>query len=372
MNNNTNDKLLQDIKSNGKERNWKGCKIKSTLLAESYNRLRMSNRSERVSVCATKITFLECPVSDLHPKKVKRANFCMDRLCSMCNSRRSLMLHKQILSVLHEASKRQKLRFLFLTLTIKNPGSDELDGTLKVLFEGFHRFFKYKQVDNAVVGWVRTLEVNYDNDKVITKDMWHGNPKKHIKSRAAYYKKHGLSIGDSNPNYNHYHPHFHVLMAVDYTYFDGSSKNYSYIKQEKWAELWQKALQIDYIPDVSIEIVKPKREGQTVEAATAETAKYTVKDGDYIFKHENDTDRVVGILATALKGRRLIGYGKLFYKIKKELKLVDVEAKKAALKDDTEEVECKCTICQSTLIEALYDWNMGIKNYVKVIEDKEV
>ena len=74
-------------------------------------------------------------------------------------------------------------------------------------------------------------------------------------------------------------------MGVSPKYFKGKD----YIKQEQWIALWKKAMKLDYDPSVNIKRARPKKEGQTVEADAFETAKYTVKDADFIVEDlDND------------------------------------------------------------------------------------
>jgi plasmid rolling circle replication initiator protein Rep len=240
------------------------------------------------------------------------------------------MLQGQIMQILHSAVKEKKMKFIFLTLTVESPTKENLSKAIDDMFEGFNRLFKYKKVDNVVAGWVRVLEITRNNKK---------------------YSK----------NYDTYHPHFHVLIGVKPSYFRGQE----YISQNLWTELWQKALKVDYKPIVNVQLVKPKREGQTVEAAVAETATYTVKETDYIHKSTKETDSVISVLAEALKNRRLIGYGKLFKDVKSKLKLKDIESENADLIGENKK-ECNCPLCGSTLQETIYKWNMGYQNYVSI------
>ena len=71
------------------------------------------------------------------------------------------------------------------------------------------------------------------------------------------------------------HPHFHVMVMVKPSYF-----SHGYIKQEEWAEQWKSVMRLDYMPVVDVRAVKPKKEGQTIEAAVVETLKYATKVQD--------------------------------------------------------------------------------------------
>jgi plasmid rolling circle replication initiator protein Rep len=121
---------------------------------------------------------------------------------------------------------------------------------------------------------------------------------------------------------------------------------------------------LDYKPIVDIRTVKQRSEGQTPVEAAMELGKYAAKDTDYI--HESDTkltDKVTSVLATALKNRRLIGWGKLFRKLHRELNLQDVEGDSADLVGKDEKT-CVCPICESNLREYLYKWHLGLRTYI--------
>ncbi len=55
--------------------------------------------------------------------------------------------------------KRQKVRWLFLTLTVKNTDSESLSETISDMFKGFNRLSKYKAFKTSIKGFFRALEV---------------------------------------------------------------------------------------------------------------------------------------------------------------------------------------------------------------------
>ncbi|WP_349393575.1 protein rep, partial [Clostridium perfringens] len=81
-----------------------------------------------------------------------------------------------------------------------------------------------------VKGYIRKLEVTYQKEKYITKELW--------TRKKDYYKKRGLSIGDLEPNYDTYNPHFHIVITVNKSYFTNKTSKI-YISRERWLELWQ-------------------------------------------------------------------------------------------------------------------------------------
>lgn len=335
---NQQENVLKDVNQFGSVRDWSGKKKQSLKLSASYGRLGWKKESEywikravKVTYCGSVLTFKEC--AEHSYRKLVQAQFCKDRLCPMCNWRRSRALAKQVIDILHEANNHKKMQFLFLTLTIKNCHGDDLIKTIKFMFLGFNKLFKYKSIDNITIGYVRALEIT------------------------------------RNKRTGEYHPHFHVLIGVSPKYFKGKD----YIKQEQWIALWKKAMKLDYDPSVNIKKVRPKKEGQTVEAAAYETAKYTVKDADFIVEDKSgdvdtkSTDEAVHYLAEALHGKRLIAFGKLFKEVRKDLKLQDIEGDEANLIGADEE-ECKCPICQSDLKKIMYEWNVGLNEYTAIKE----
>lgn len=300
---------------------WRPKKMNNVKVSESFIRLRMYGRAERLRNCSTWLKFAECPEDGF--KRLVDARFCRDRLCPLCNWRRSRKLYSQILQILHKAGERRKLRYLFLTLTVRNVSGDDLPQTLDVMFKGVNQLFKYKAVDKNLVGWIRNLEITYN----ATEDT--------------------------------YHPHFHILLGVQPSYFHSGE----YISQAIWTQLWRKAAVLDYTPVVNIKAVKPKQTDKpplnartAMESAVLETAKYSVKDSDYLRATDAETDAVVAVFAGAVRSRRMVGFGKMFKIIRKELKQDDVESDKVDLLDN-QHSGCGCPVCQSTLVEKLIKWN---------------
>jgi plasmid rolling circle replication initiator protein Rep len=316
--------FLQDKSSTGRERPWRLHKQQSLVLADSYNRLGNEKRYISVSECGAYLCYEEC--SQGHERKLKMAHFCKVRLCPMCAWRRSLVLFKQLSDILHEVQSRDSYRFLLLTISAKTVRSYELNDELKRYFDSWKRFANLRTFKGSVAGWFRALEITHD----VSKDT--------------------------------YHPHFHVLLAVKPGYFSGGR----YIKQKQWCDMWQQSMRLDYEPIVDIRVVKPRKEGQTVEGSVLEVAKYTVKSGDYIKEHDKrGMDRAVKILDESLFNRRLVAYGGIFKNIRKELKHQDIE-KADLVNIDEESKSCKCNVCNSDLMEVVYKWHIGYRNYVKV------
>ncbi len=212
--------------------------------------------------------------------------------------------------------------------------------------------FERKQVKQSVKGYFRALEITHDTNKYITRDMYYGDKNKHLKSRSKYYKGLGLKVGDLNPNFNKYHPHYHCILVVNKSYFTDVK---FYLSQKKWTSLWQESLNCDYVPIVD---VRKFKNNNTKEIS--EVSKYTVKDNDYI-THDNDlTDETILTLDLALKNRRLVGFSGIFKEIHKELNLKDLNND-----DDLIHIDDDDEMREDLEYELItYKWNVGYSNYI--------
>lgn len=252
-------------------------KLASLQLSQVYAELGLYQRSARVAECGSWLEYyVEPDKAVLH-----KANFCKDRLCPMCNWRRSLKIFGQVSRVM-DVLEKQNYSFLFLTLTVKNCHAFELPDTVQALFDGWRNLYRDKVFKKAVAGSFRSLEVTLN-------------------------QRTGL-----------YHPHFHVVLAVTESYW-----HRGYISQAAWADLWRSCCKLDYVPVVDIRKIKSDSRG--LSGAVAEVAKYAVKSADYL---RGDFLAQMGFVETflrALSARRLAGFTGCFASVRKQLCLDDVE-----------------------------------------------
>jgi plasmid rolling circle replication initiator protein Rep len=319
---NIKDKILKDVNASGKDNNWKERK-KSTLdLADSYKRIG-SNKYYRVLDCST---FLEFRLAVDNSLKLSNANFCKVRLCPMCSWRRSLKIFGQVSRVMDHVEENYNYKYIFLTLTVKNCYGEDLRDTLDLMTKAFNTMTRRKAFKQAVNGYFRSLEITYNKEN------------------------------------DTYHPHFHMILAVDNSYFTQSR---IYLSQNDWTELWKSCLKVDYTPVVDVRRIK-KDDNKGFGKAVAETAKYTVKAEDFLIRddkgniQENLTDEVVETLDYALHRKRLTSFGFVFKEIHKKLNLDDTEDGDLTNTDNEDLRE------DLTNIILRYQWNIGIKNYVLV------
>jgi len=335
-----------------KENNWKEKKRRNILLSESYKRLGKLKKSEKVSNCGEYLVFNTCKNGH---KKLKKAYFCKDRLCPICSWRKSRMMVSQLHQILNVSfEEKPNMRYLFLTLTVKNCNENELSETIDFMMKGFERLIKYKKVKQNLLGFFRALEITRP---VIIDD---------------------LSTGKCRMD--EYHPHFHVLLGINPKYFKLPN---NYITTKEWYQMWQKACQFDYQPNIDIRTVKPRKQQEManlddlehkkieLQGAILETAKYSVKSSDYIIEkgkteeiNNRFTDEGVNILSNALARRRMLGFGGIFRDIKKKLKLQDLESKNADLVGADETGDCLCPICQNKMFEEIYSWHFGFNSEI--------
>lgn len=273
-------------------------KIQNLTLSNCYIRLKKLSRAHRVADCGTFLEFVR--VNENEKFKLQRANFCRDRLCPLCAWRRTYKIFGQVSKIMDIIA--DKFAFLFLTLTVPNCTADKLPSTITRLTNAFHKLVNYKSIKRAVKGYFRALEVTHNTN---------------VRSNS----------------YDTYHPHFHIILAVPFDYFN--IHNNLYINHEKWLDLWRRAYGDPTITQVDIRRckVKEKPDGEQaayelkkLSSAVAECAKYSVKSTDYLIAENNKmTDAAVTAFLDGLGGRRLCGFGGIFEKVRRELQLDDAE-----------------------------------------------
>lgn len=195
---------------------------------------------------------------ELDKKKLKTANFCKNRFCPMCNWRKSKKDALKVSILMQYIKEELDLEFVFLTLTAPNVKGEELEKEIREYTKAFTNLTKRKEFIKINKGFVRKLEVTY------------------------------------NEKNNTYHPHLHIIMAVNKSYF--SSRDY--ISKKKLLELWKECKKDNTITQVDI-----KKIDTTDRKAILEIAKYSAKDSDYLKSQE-----VFDVFYKALKGKRLLTY----------------------------------------------------------------
>jgi plasmid rolling circle replication initiator protein Rep len=230
--------------------------------------------------------FMDCGkflTIDPESGNIMKANFCKQRLCPVCNYIKSCVnWHKIKNCVEWIKSNEEDPKFIFMTLTVRNCTAENLTAAIDQIVQGFRRLTNRRTWKNAVTGAIRGLEITYNKEK------------------------------------DTYHPHIHILTAVQSDYFIEKSGKYITIAQLR--EWWTESARLDYFVQVDIEAIN-----QT-DNAIAEVAKYAIKMSDIL---KADTcDQLVSATQTIYRcthGRRLIATLGNFKTAMRELNLSDMD-----------------------------------------------
>jgi plasmid rolling circle replication initiator protein Rep len=323
---------LNDFKQNGKKRPWDKNKSYSMAVAKAYEYIPgLEHYGERIASCGTWLKMMGCPEVK-HGNSLKKASFCYCRGCIMCQWRKSLVVKKQLLELVKEHREEYPSDIpLLLTTTVLNEIAERLDLTIDQMNAAWRRLMQLKVVRSVTHSWFRSMEITYNEER------------------------------------DDYHPHFHALLMVPKNYF--YKKRGMYIPRDEWLKLWRQSMRDDRITQVDIRSLQCGTDAE-LEMSIGEVAKYMTKPNSYIFENEfgkKEADpKVIETLHHTTKGRRLIGFGGYFNKIRKAKKMIDIE--KADLVDvDGEglEAKCHCKICQKEMIEKIYHWYGSADRYLR-------
>ena len=266
-----------------------------------------SDKARKIRECATMLGFTNIE----NIAHVVKANFCRERICSVCAWRRQTKFVSQMRPVLSYLSERN-YEFLFATLTVRNISYNELDETISHMLSSYDRLLHNKKIMRSWCGKVRSLELTYNSE---TKT---------------------------------FHPHIHILVAVKPSYF---STPEDFISQEELCNRWRQSLGVSYVPICDIRKVTDKERG------TVETLKYA-------FKPSLESEALSSFFYV-LRGRRLVSFSGVFADVRKLMKLSSFED---VLTDDVEYTEGKKFECMLYK----FDSTGGVYSfYEKICYDKE-
>ena len=304
-------------------------KKQSLAISKAFLNLGMEKRGQYIKDCGNFLGFKECPSG--HFKKLSYGNFCGQRLCPMCQWRRSLKTYGQASEIYNVISSRYKERTylpVMLTLTIKNCNHGYLENTVSRLTKGFNRLFDCKKnnLPFKVVGYFRSLEVTYNKSK------------------------------------DNFHPHIHALILVnqrDYNEYFKLKDNTIFLTQDLIAKNWARLLKEDRA------FCHLQRMKNSELRMIAEVAKYATKPSSYISPTKDDDyfvdEKVLNEIHYGLRGKRLLSFGGLLKDVKQELKLDDIEKSKDLINvNSKDEHILNCPVCQQKLIDHLYKFKFGI------------
>lgn len=224
------------------------------------------SRFERIKDCGSWLEFISDETFE--HQRLYRAYFCGDRFCPYCNFRKSRRRSVEI-STLLKYLKDEGNEFVLLTLTAPNVSSDDLKNEIERYSKSFTKMIKRKQFKQSINGYIKNLEITYNR-----------------KSKT-------------------YHPHLHVILSVDKSYFTNPKK---YISKASYLKFWQQAMNDNNITQVDVRKINTNDY-----KAILEVSKYTTKDSDYLINKD-----VFDTFYNALKNKNSISYGGNF---KQALKL---------------------------------------------------
>lgn len=159
------------------------------------------------------------------------------------------------------------------------------------------------------------------------------------------------------------HPHFHALLMVPSTYFNG---NY-YLTQQDWTELWRSCLRVDYTPIVNIKAVKPNKKWladnesgfateQKLAGAIVETFKYSIKPEDLVGNGSELDRQWLLQLTKQLEKTRAIALGGVFKNYLSESEPEDLVGES----DEGDDVSAS---------SIYFGWREVVQRYIKSWED---
>ena len=263
----------------------------------------------RLRVCGDYLLFLK---SEKGGYRLKKANLCENRFCPLCSSIRARKNAVILLELLEYAREIEKKEFIFLTLTAPNVTGEKLEAEIKDFNNSFKKFVASKEITKICKGYIRKLEVTY------------------------------------NAEANTYHPHFHIIFAVNKSYFRSSD----YLSVKKLLELWKKFKKDETITQVDIAKVRMNSIKEVLEMAT-----YSAKASDL---YDNGQE-VFNTFYGALRGKQEITFGGIFTELKR-------------MRDNgelvTENIESLKQLQEIAIKKVWHKWKKENKEYFKYIEQE--
>lgn len=232
------------------------------------------NQMDLVEDCNTFLSFVADKT--LEKQKLYKANSCKNRFCPVCAWRKARKDALGLSLMMQYIKQQENKEFIFLTLTTPNVMSYELENEIKRYNNSFRKLIKRKKVGSVIKGYVRKLEITYNKKR------------------------------------DDYNPHFHVLIAVNKSYF--TDKRY-YISQQEWLDLWRDVTGISEITQFQVQKIRQNNNKELYEIA-----KYSGKDSDYLINQ-----KVFDAFYKSLKGKQVLVYSGLFKEAKKKLKNGDLD-----------------------------------------------
>ena len=175
-------------------------------------------------------------------KKLLYTETCGNRWCLRCMQRKALSDALEIYTLANYLYTEKNYRFLFITLTAPNCSGDDLRDTISQFNKGIDRLFKREPYRSDFKAWITKVETTYN---VKRKD---------------------------------YHPHLHVLVAVDKRYLKDSDR---FVSNDRLRKDWREVFGDDTITQVDIKQASGRTKKKRMKSVL-ELAKYTAKPSHYL------------------------------------------------------------------------------------------
>ena len=263
----------------------------------------------RLRMCGDFLLFLK---SENNAYRLKKANLCNNRFCPLCSSLRAKKNAVIILELLEYIREVKNYEFIFVTLTAPNVLGEKLEEEIESFNKAYKELMRTKELNKISKGYIRKLEVTY------------------------------------NAEANTYHPHFHIILAVNKSYF----KSKDYISIELLKKLWRRCKKDETITQVDMKKVKMNSIKEVLEIAS-----YCTKSSDLYDNGQEVFDTFYG----ALRGKQEITYSGIFSEVKK-------------IRDDgelvTENIESLKELQEVAIKKVWHKWKKENKEYFKYIEQE--
>ena len=267
------------------------------------------SKLQKVNDCAMLLKFITNESRSVF--SLVGGSFCNDRMCPVCSWRKARKTAVVLLELMEYARVKMNKEFIFLTLTAPNVHAEELSSEIDSYNQSFKRLSENKAFKKISLGYIRKLEITYNSKE------------------------------------NTYHPHFHIIIAVNKSYF----KKSDYLSRADWLAMWQKAKRDPNITQVDVRKIQMKSIKEVFEIATYATKQKQLYSDLEIFK----------VFRNAFKNRRILVYNGLFRDLKK-------------LRDDgllvVDDLENLNGLKESADREIYYKWCADMKQYNEFIENE--
>lgn len=244
------------FKRSEKDRNWDEKKLQNQELETMFEVLnpnyyrefyeRFKKYPDRFRGCSDFLAFavraeLE---TGLEVLKLVDAKFCRIRHCPICQARLSMKWIAKFHQIMPSLLKRHaQTQFILLTLTVPNCDIKDLRKTIQDMNKAWDRLAKRKFFKEKILGFIRSTEVT-----------------KNQRTKTA-------------------HPHFHILLHVKNSYFNGRN----FVSRDEWKQYWRDCMRDQSITQVDVRKVresKDKTKEENLIGGALEVVKYATKQSN--------------------------------------------------------------------------------------------